>query len=282
MRTANSLISVSLILITLSACSKIDDTSQGTSNDGAPDIGLSAAPNVAFHYDYRFGLAASSIAAAQEKHAAACEALGLDRCRITGVRYSRAGDDRADGMLELALAPDIARKFGKDATAVIEAARGTLTSLDIGGEDQSGVLERSAEDVSAAKTERARLEQQLQQGKIPAQLRADIERQLSGQRAAEQQADRQGKQARALVATTPMRFIYSTDGFLPGLSIDRTALGALGFAATVLNALLALIIVLAALAVPIGVLLLAIAHGKTIAVRLWQRLAPRPIGIAAE
>jgi hypothetical protein len=282
MRTANSLISVSLILITLSACSKIEDTAREFDNSGAPDIGISAAPNVAFHYDYRFGLAASSIATAQEKHAAACEALGLARCRITGVRYSRSGDDRAKGMLELALAPDIARKFGKDATAVIEATRGTLTSLDIGGEDQSRTLDLSADTASAAKAERARLEQQLRQGKIPAQVRADIERQLSDQRAAEQQAERQGKDARALVATTPMRFVYSTDGFMPGLSIDRTALGALGFAATILNALLALIVVLAALAVPIGLLLLAIAHGRTIAIRLWQRLAPRPIEIPAE
>jgi predicted phage tail protein len=282
MRAAISLISVSLVLATLTACSKQDDTPYNSAENAAPDIGSSAAPNVAFHYDYRFAVAATAIAAVQEKHAAACEALGLDRCRITGVRYSRAGEDHADGMLELALAPDIARKFGKDATAIIEASRGNLASLDIGGEDQSRTLEISAEAVNAAKMERARLEQQLQHGKLPARVRADIESQLSGQRAAEQQAQGQGRDARALIATTPMRFNYSTNGFLPGLSIDRTTMGALGFAASILNGLLALIVVLVTLAIPIGLILLAIAHGRTLAIRIWQRLAPRPIGIAVE
>lgn len=249
-------------------------------NDGAPDIALSAAPNVAFSYAYRFALAGKDVAAVQEKHAAACEALGLSRCRITGVVYRRDGKDRVQGELALALAPDIARKFGKDATAVVEAARGTLGEVEIGGEDKNGAIAASDDAVIAAKAERQRLEKALDDRRLPSSMRSQLGNQLAEQRAAEQGAAREGRDARASVASTPMRFTYSTDGYLPGFSLDRTARGALGFAATVLNGLLAAVIVLITLAIPLGILLLGFAHGRRLAEQLWRRLAPAPLQTA--
>ena len=73
-----------------------------------------------------------------------------------------------------------------------------------------------------------------------------------------------------------MRFSYSTDGYMPGLSIDRTARAALAFAALILNGLIAVAVVLLTLAVPLGMLLLGLAHGRRFATRLWTWLAPRP------
>ncbi len=285
MRLTRILLAATLAASTaLTACSKQDtDFPDNTAaTESAPDIAPSAAPNVAFRYDYRFALAAGDIAAVQEKHAAACEALGLDRCRITGVRYQRAGTDRAYAELSLALAPDIARKFGKDATSAVEAARGTLGVVQIGGEDQSRAIQSSDEALAIAHAERARLEKALADGSTPATVARQLREQIAGQRAAEQAAAREGRDTRALVASTPMHFAYSTDGYMPGLSIDRTTRAALGFASTLLNGLLAVAVVLLALAVPLGMTLLGLAHGRRLAIRLWEWLAPRPACLAEE
>ncbi len=83
------------------------------SDSAAPDIGVTSAPGVAFSYDYRFGLKSAKIAALQERHAAACETLGIDKCRITGLSFSRRGADHATGILELALAPELAASSAK-------------------------------------------------------------------------------------------------------------------------------------------------------------------------
>lgn len=266
---------------TLTGCKKEetgDARNMGSSD--APDIALSAAPNVAFRYDYRFALAAKDIAAVQERHAAACESLGLARCRITGVVFRRNGDDYVQAELALKLAPDVARKFGKDATAAVEAARGILNQVEIGGEDQSAALQSSDETSESAKSERERLERQLADRSTPGAVRSELERQIAAQRDAERSAAREGRDARALVGATPMRLSYSTDGFAPALTPARTAKGALAVAATLINWLMSLAIVLAALAVPIGLLLLAAAHGRRFAQWLWQRLGPKPAILA--
>jgi hypothetical protein len=266
----------------LTGCKKEESASSenAADNDGVPDIALSAAPNVAFSYAYRFALAGKDIAAVQEKHAAACEALGLSRCRITGIVYRRDGKDRVQGELALALAPDVARKFGKDATLAVEAAKGTLGQVEIGGEDKNGTLTASADALIAARAERQRLEKALDDRHLSSSMRSQLASQLAEQRAAEHAASREGRDARASVASTPMRLTYSTDGYLPGFSLDHTARGALGFAATVLNGLLAAVIVLITLAVPLGILLLGFAHGRRLAEQLWRRLAPAPLQMA--
>lgn len=272
------------VLLILAGCSQqesasYEDTSSGTDrteDSATPNIGVSAAPGVAFSYDYRFGLDAGKIATLQERHATACEALGLDKCRITGLRFSRYGADRVGATLELTLAPDLARSFGKDAMAAVEAAKGVVTQIEIAGIDQNPALKNSERDSEAARAERARLEAQLDGGKLPDTARAELVRQIAAQKAAEQAAKAQGEAARTALATTPVRFTYSTDGFLPGISLDRTARAALGFAAMLLNGLFALVVVLGVLAIPLGLILLVLAHGRKGARWLWHKLAPQP------
>jgi hypothetical protein len=70
---------------------------------GPPGIGPSAAPGVAFNYRYAFRLPGERISAVQEQHAAACEKLGLDRCRITGMRYRLLGEEDVEAMLAFKL-----------------------------------------------------------------------------------------------------------------------------------------------------------------------------------
>lgn len=265
------------LLAGLAGCSRqpSDTEAQEGQSGAAPDIAVSAAPGVAFAYQYRFALAADRIAAVQERHAAACEALGLDKCRITGLSFQRRGSDSVSASLDLALAPDLARGFGKDATAAVEAAKGKLAAMTIDAVDRNGALERSSADGEAARTERARLEAEAARTDTTPQARADLRNRIATQDALIRQARTQGDDVRTQLARTPMQIIYSTDGFLPGFSLDRTAWSALAFAGMLLNGLFALIVVLAVLAVPAGLLLLLFAHGRKQAKRLWDRLAPR-------
>src|SRR4051812_15014720 len=57
-----------------------------------PEISPPAAPGVAFNYRYAFRLPANRIGQIQEEHAAACEKLGAERCRITGMLYRLVND----------------------------------------------------------------------------------------------------------------------------------------------------------------------------------------------
>lgn len=59
----------------------------GASRDGGPNVGVTAAPGVAFNYQYAFRLAPTRIAEVQEQHAQMCERLTVARCRITGMFY---------------------------------------------------------------------------------------------------------------------------------------------------------------------------------------------------
>lgn len=280
MRPTPSQFSVLFAALALSACSAPEESANNAVSEAAPDVAPSAAPNVAFRYVYRFALAPQDIAATQEKHAAACEALGLSRCRITGVAYRRSGKDAVYAELDLKLAPDIARKFGKDATALVEAARGSLSDLEIGGEDQSAAIESGSDSVAAAEAERTRLERALADGSAPPSLRAQLHEQLALQSDAARSAARDLRTARALVTATPMHMSYSTDGYMSGFRIDRTTREALNVASSLLNILLAIAIVLAALAVPLGLLFLGAAHGRLMALRLWRLLAPRALPLA--
>ena len=78
-----------------------------------PDISPTAAPGVAFNYRYAFRLPSERIEEVQERHAAGCEALGPNRCRITGMLYRVVGDGDIEATLSFQLDPAIARRFGR-------------------------------------------------------------------------------------------------------------------------------------------------------------------------
>src|SRR3546814_14491299 len=94
---------------------------------GGPDVAVTAAPGVAFHYAYAFRLDDDRIAGVQETHAAACETLGTARCRITGMTYRLVRENEVEARLEFKLDPAIARKFGRDALASVEKEIGRAT-----------------------------------------------------------------------------------------------------------------------------------------------------------
>ncbi len=152
-----------LAVLVLSGCGRAPDpgvaeTAAETAEEATPGINVTAAPGVAFRYDYAFRLPAERIARVQEAHAQACERLGVARCRITAMRYSRDTDNRIDAELGFRLSPDLARAFGRDGIRAIEAAEGMVLAANIVGEDRGEEIEQLQATRDAATAERTAAE----------------------------------------------------------------------------------------------------------------------------
>lgn len=208
-----------ILLAGVTACSQREEQSSSdsvttvdaaeTAADGsaAPGIAPTAAPGVAFTYRYGFRLPDDRVAAAQEAHAAACEKLGLARCRITGMTYELDSHERVQGSLELAIDPLIARGFGKDAVTEIERQDGKLRYTRIDGEDQNPALDDAARREGSANSEIAKLEAELRQTKSENE-RVQLREQIRQLRAETASANQQAASAEARIQRTPMTFTY--------------------------------------------------------------------------
>lgn len=139
-----------------------------------PNISPTAAPGVAFSYDYQFSLPDQRIAVAQEAHAAACEKLGVSRCRITGMSYSVDQEEQVTAKLDLKLDPIIARQFGKSAQQSVIANNGELIRLDIQTSDEGQVIATASLQRTQLSSELARLEQELAKTKAGTAAHTDL------------------------------------------------------------------------------------------------------------
>src|SRR2546421_664985 len=119
------LASLTAIAVALSSCSAKDQSRQSPQREASdtsspPNISPTAAPGVAFNFNYDFNLPDERISATQEAHASACEKLGIAHCRITGMSYAVDQNEQVSAKLELKLDPLIARQFGKSAQQLVE------------------------------------------------------------------------------------------------------------------------------------------------------------------
>ena len=217
-----------LPLLALAACSKPatpdNDTPRrsemaqaDTSDVAAPaGIAVTAAPGVAFNYHYGFSLASAQIAGAQEAHAAACEKLGIARCRITGMKYLLLGENRVEARLALKLDPTIARQFGKDAIAVAQKAEGTLTEAEITGTDAGSTISAAEGDRVRARTEVQRLDGELGKPGLKSEERTALQQQRADAARNADAAVATASEARESLANTPMELDYTSDAAVPG------------------------------------------------------------------
>src|SRR3954452_3049425 len=137
-----------LAAVLLAACSQRQSQDETTPHKSfnvreepaPPGVDVTAAPGVAFDYRYAFRLPGTRISQVQEAHAQACEKLGLDKCRITGMRYRLVDQKDIEASLSLRLDPKLAREFGKSATDTVKNAEGMLVDQEITGEDVGGQI----------------------------------------------------------------------------------------------------------------------------------------------
>jgi len=181
-----------------------------------PSVGPTAAPGVAFNYRYAFRLAGERISQVQEQHAAACEKLGIARCRITGMRYRLTGHDEIEAMLAFKLDPAIARAFGKQAIAAVNGAEGMLVDAEITGEDAGAKIAAAIRGQGQIEDELKRIEAQLARPGLKAAERAELQVQAEQLRERLQALGAEKTEQQESLATTPMVFNYGTGDLVPG------------------------------------------------------------------
>ncbi len=194
---------------------------------GGPNIGPTAAPGVAFNYNYSYALAAQRVAELQERHAAMCEQLTVARCRITGMHYQVLGPDDIQARLELKLDPAVARTFGRQATEAVLQADGMLTENEISGVDAGGQIRQAGQDITRLQADLARIQQRLA-GRIGDEERAELQAQAEQLRDQIRALGDQRQVQQESLATTPMVFNYGSGDLVPGYQPPQNLGEALG------------------------------------------------------
>jgi hypothetical protein len=182
----------------------------------APGITPTAAPGVAFNYRYAFRLPAERIAGVQEEHAAACEKLGLDRCRITGMSFRRNRDNDIEGRLDLKLDPAIARAFGKQGTDAVTHADGLLAEEAISGEDAGSAIAAASRGEAQQGDALSKIEAQLARPGLRSAERAELQAQAQQIRNAIRASQATKAEKQESLARTPMTFAYESGDMAPG------------------------------------------------------------------
>jgi Domain of unknown function (DUF4349)/Prokaryotic membrane lipoprotein lipid attachment site len=242
-------------LLAVTACSKSEDPSQNAAvatesvaadasasskDEGStpPDIAATVAPGVAFDFNYAFSLPEAKIAQAQEAHAALCGKLGISRCRVTGLTFSKERDGDITANMAFKIDPALALSFGRDATDLVERVDGKLESSHVSGEDVGTAIVAGDKNAAQIRADLARINVQLAIPKLSSQVRQQLleeARDLKSQLASIR-SDRDD-QVESL-ATTPVQFNYEPSeavfGFQrgsaiqTGLSTGSASLGAMG------------------------------------------------------
>ena len=268
--------SLATALFLCSSCSKNEPQSQRPQDREAgdasspPNISPSAALGVAFNFAYDFNLPDERISATQEAHAAACERLGLARCRITGMSYGVDQHEQVTAELDLKLDALIARQFGKSAQQLVEGNDGKLIRLEIGSSDKGEAIRQAAKQKSDVAARIAELQQELARTKAGTTAHANL---LSRIQELQQQASEQGHAidaGEAALASTPMQFHYYGRGGVPGFRGNPVRAAWQMFVTTVVWLVQILLQALAVL-VPLGILLaIFIALWRTKPMRLFR------------
>lgn len=95
------------------------------------------APRIAYAYTFGFIVSAKDMPGLQKRHAALCEKMGPQTCRVLNMSQSSAEDDYAYGELVMEVAAPKAKTFGDELEKATEGTGGSLTSRAISGEDLS-------------------------------------------------------------------------------------------------------------------------------------------------
>jgi Domain of unknown function (DUF4349) len=219
-------------------------------HSAGPNVAVSAAPGVAWAYRYAYRLPNARIQAVQEAHAAMCEKLGVARCRITGMHYALVNETDIQANLELKLAPELARAFGKDATRAVGEVKGTLVEQDIRGADMAPTIAGADRGRAAMQDEIDRVTRALSRPGL-----SNVERERLGEELAQYRAQMRGLAeekgaAKAALASTPMLLSYGSGTQVPGLDEEHPLFDSLNEAGLTFQRALAVLITLVAALLP--------------------------------
>ncbi|HEX8572679.1 MAG TPA: DUF4349 domain-containing protein [Allosphingosinicella sp.] len=191
------------------------DSAAVSETSAGPNVAVTAAPGVAFNYRYAFRLPVDRVQTVQEQHAQACEKAGIDRCRITGLRY-RLVDEDIEAMLAFKLDPALAREFGKQGIDAVVRAEGMLVDAEISGEDVGSKIAVARRGEGELEEELKRVEAQLARAGLRGSERAELQLQAQQLRERMRASRATRTEQQESLATTPMTFNYGSGDLAPG------------------------------------------------------------------
>jgi ribosomal protein L10 len=209
-------------------------------------------PQLAYDYGMAFELESTEIGKLMRRHANVCEQQGPASCRIVGMDLSgRAEDDDVRGKLSLAVASNHARAV----TALLEdeaADSGAeLASSSIGSEEVSKQVVDTEARIRAREELRDRLLEVLRTRKGSVRELVEAERSVAAVNEEIDQAKSWLAETKGRVAFSRMDIDYAPPS---GAASEFTAPieGALGSLGGIFGSLVAVLLVLLAIALPIG------------------------------
>lgn len=209
--------------------------------DGGPNVGVTAAPGVAFNYNYAFSLPPTRIAEVQEQHAQMCEHLTVSHCRITGMFYRVNNAHDVEAQLAFKLDPAVARIFGREGADAVVRADGMLTESEITGTDVGTQIHAANRSIAELQGDLQRIEAQLRAPNLDLDEKARLEDQAQQLRESIRAGSAQRDEAQATLATTPMVFRYASGEPTLGQSLQDTGDSFLGSASILLRIVIALL-----------------------------------------
>ncbi|AXB76844.1 DUF4349 domain-containing protein [Novosphingobium sp. P6W] len=234
------------------------EAKQGEAKPGEA-IAVSAAngPRIAYVYEYGYRLAAERIPEVQRSQADLCEKQGPQVCRILDMKQNGSEGRYAAGSLALAVAAPRARAFGAQLGKLAGNAGGTQVSSAISGEDLSKQIVDTEARLRARSVLRDRLMEVLATRKGTVAELVEAERGVA-------QVNEEIDEARSWLTEMQGRVNFSRvnlsyeagspseGGFLSPIR------SAMGNVSTVLGTIFAVVIMLLAVAVPLGLIGFAI------------------------
>ena len=202
------------------------DSSETSSLPAIP----AAAPKIAYVYSYGFRVARDEIAPLQERHADMCIKLGPLTCQVHSLQQNGAEDDYGYGELQLSVAADKAREFGRELVAATEKAGGDQVSSTIEGEDLSKQIVDTEARLRSREVLRDRLMEVLRTRKGSVQELVEAERGVAQVNEEIDQARSWLQEMRGRVAYSRITVTYQSQGAGPGGFVEpiRRAVSSIG------------------------------------------------------
>ena len=216
------------------------DSSETSSLPAIP----AAAPKIAYVYSYGFRVGRDEIAPLQERHADMCIKLGPLTCQVRSLQQNGAEDDYGYGELQLSVAADKAREFGRELVAATEKAGGDQVASSIEGEDLSKQIVDTEARLRSREVLRDRLMEVLRTRKGSVQELVEAERGVAQVNEEIDQARSWLQEMRGRVAYSRVTVTYQSEGAGPGGFFEpiRKSIGSIGpVAGTVIGGMIVLL-----------------------------------------
>lgn len=242
------------------------DAQKAATPDSAIPINL---PKIAYSYSYAYRLDGDRIPALQRKHADLCEAQGAAVCRIVNLEQNGMEGELARGDLQLQVATSRARAFGTELAKVVGQAGGKEIATAISGEDLSKKIVDTAARLRSREVLRDRLMEVLaaRKGTVAELIEAErgvaaVNEEIDEAKSwlAEMQGRIEFSDVRIRYVSEEATFQAAEQGnaFTTPVNVAISSIGG------ILGLIVAAVIMLATIAIPIGLLVWA---GRW----LWRR-----------